>query len=221
MTNFRQFLTRERAILMGCIGLALGFWVLNRLSTKFRKTMPVRIEYFTPTGKALRTMPPQSASVSWQGTGWDLLTGSDPHIDLTVENDSIQTFYLRSNASQQLGNDVISVSPEQITVEIEDIATKTVNIQAVALLSFAKGFDLADSIEISPSTVSIQGAKSVLEAIDYVKTDTLRFEKLNNSVSTNIILADNPILTFGQKKVKARLSIEQFTGKNLVCSLTC
>jgi hypothetical protein len=218
--GFRQFLTRERAVLMVCIGIALCFWVLNRLSTKFRKTTPVRLEYFTPMGKALRMTPPQYANVSWQGTGWDLLTGSEPRIALTVETDSIQTFYLRTIAAQQLGNDVFSVSPEQITVEIEDIATKNVPVEAVANLSFWKGFDLADDIQLTPSVISVEGAKSVLENLNSLKTDTLRFQKLKDTVITSIKLAAIPILKFSKTEVSAQLAVEQFTEKSLFVPLT-
>jgi hypothetical protein len=218
--RFQNFLTRERAVLMVCIGIALCFWVLNRLSTKFRKTTPVRLEYFTPLGKALRTTPPQYANVSWQGTGWDLLTGSEPRIALTVETDSIQTFYLRTIAAQQLGNDVFSVSPEQITVEIEDIATKNVPVEAVAALSFWKGFDLADDIQLTPSVITVEGAKSVLENLNSLKTDTLRFQKLKDTIETTIKLAVIPILKFSKSEVSAQLAVEQFTEKSLFVPLT-
>ena len=218
--GFRQFLTRERAVLMVCIGIALCFWVLNRLSTKFRKTTPVRLEYFMPMGKALRFIPPQYANVSWQGTGWDLLTGSEPRIALTVETDSIQTFYLRTIASQQLGNDVFSVSPEEITVEIEDIATKTLPVEAVTALSFGKGFDLADDIQLDPAVITVEGAKSVLDNLISLKTDTLRFQKLKDTVEIKVKLAAIPILKFSKTEVSALLAVEQFTEKSLFVPLT-
>jgi YbbR domain-containing protein len=218
--RFQKFLTRERAVLMVCIGIALCFWVLNRLSTKFRKTTPIQLEYFTPMGKALRMTPPQYANVSWQGTGWDLLTGSEPRIALTVETDSIQTFYLRTIAAQQLGTDVFSVSPEQITVEIEDITTKSVPVEAVTALSFWKGFDLADDIQFTPSVIAVEGAKSVLENLNSLKTDTLRFQKLKDTVVTTIKLAAIPILKFGKNEVTAQVAVEQFTEKSLFVPLT-
>jgi YbbR domain-containing protein len=218
--GFRQYLTRERAVLMACIGIALCFWVLNRLSTKFRKTTPVSLEYFTPTGKALRFTPPQYANVNWQGTGWDLLIGSAPRLALTVETDSIQTFYLRTIAAQQLGNDVFSVSPEQITVEIEDISTKTVMVEAVAHLSFWKGFDLSDDIQLTPSVITVEGAKSVLDNLNSLKTDTLRFQKLKDTIETSVKLVTSPILKFSRTEVTARLAVEQFTEKSIFVPLT-
>ena len=218
--NFRQFLTRERAVLMVCIGIALCFWVLNRLSTKFRKTTPIRLEYFTPSGKALRWTPPQYANVNWQGTGWDLLTGSKPRVALTVESDSIQTFYLRTIVAQQLGNEVLSVSPEQITVEIEDIMTKRIPIEAVTQLTFGKGFDLADDIELTPSVITVEGAKSVLENLNSLKTDTLRFQKLKDTIETSIKIFTSPILKLSQNEVSVRLAVEQFTEKSIFVPLT-
>lgn len=213
--QIRVFLTRERAVLMVCIGAALVFWIMNRLSTQFKRTTFVRLEYVVPSGRALSVAPPQTAQVTWQGSGWDLMTGRDPHIFLTAENDSLQSFSMRAVISAQLGIEVLGVAPEQITVELEESAARSVPIVVVSALSFAKGFDLADEIQLTPSVVTVEGPRSVVEQLNFIKTDTLKFDKLKDTLVTKARLVANPIFKFSRTEVEARLAVEQFTEKSL------
>ena len=71
--KFQKFWTRDRAVLMACIGIALCFWFLNKLSASFRTVKAVKIDYKIPFGKVFSLPPPQYVTVTMQGTGWDLL----------------------------------------------------------------------------------------------------------------------------------------------------
>ena len=215
LPNFRQFLTHERAMLMVCIGIALCFWVLKRLSTPFKKTIPVKLEYVVPTGKALSAVPPQYAQVTWQGTGWDLLTGHEQRVFVKIGTDSVQTISLRNLMVQQFGNDVIGVSPEAMTIALEEAQTVSVPIQAIAKVTFLKGYDFADSIELTPSVIGVEGPRSAIERLRFIQTDTLYFDKLKDSATTKIKLNENPLFKFNTTEIRAKIRAEQFTEKSL------
>lgn len=215
MPNFRQFVTHERAVLMVCIGIALFFWVLNRLSKSFRKMVPIRLEYVIPSGKALSAVPPQYAQVTWQGTGWELLAGYEQRVFIQIDKDSIQTVWLKNLMVQQFGNDVIGVSPEQVTIGLEEAQRKTVSIEAVASMSFANGYDLADSIQLTPSVIEVEGPRSAIERLIRIQTDTLHFEKLKDSVITKIRLRENLLFKLSNNIIQAKIITEQFTEKSL------
>ncbi len=213
--NFRQFLTHERAVLMACIGIALFFWVLNRLSNSFKKNIPIKLEYVLPSGRALSVEPPQYAQVYWQGTGWDMLSGYEQRIFIQVGNDSIQRFSLKDLMVQQFGNDIINVSPEQMTVFSEISKTISVPVQAITKINFMKGYDLADSIELTPSVIEVEGPRTAIDQLIFIQTDTLRFEKLKDSVVTKIKLRQNPLFKMNMTEIKAKIKTEQFTEKLL------
>lgn len=215
MPNFRQFLTHERVVLMACIGIALFFWVLNRLSNSFKKNIPIKLEYVVPAGRTLSVIPPQYAHVMWQGTGWDMLAGYEQRIFIQVGNDSIQRLTLKDLMVQQFGNDIISVSPEQLTVFSEMSKTVSVPVQALAKIDFVKGYDFADSIELIPSVVEVEGPRTAIDRLTFVQTDTLRFEKLKDSVTTKIKLRPNPLFKLKTTEVIAKIKTEQFTEKLL------
>ena len=213
--NFRQFVTHERAVLMACIGIALCFWVLNRLSNSFRKTIPIKLEYVIPAGKALSVAPPQYAQVTWQGTGWDMLTGHEQRLFIQVGNDSFQRFSLKDLIVPQLGNDIIAVSPEQVSIFVEESKTASVRVEAVANISFVKGYDLVDSIELTPSVIDVEGPRSLVERLLSIQTDTLRFEKFKDSVLTKIKLREPPLFKLNTTVIQAKIRSEQFTEKSL------
>ena len=211
--NIRQFLTHERVVLMACIGIALFFWVLNRLSNSFKKNIPIKLEYVIPSGKSLSVVPPQYAQVMWQGTGWDMLAGIEQRIYIQVGNDSIQRISLKDIMVQQFGNDITGVSPEQITVFSEPSKTVTVPVRALTKIDFAKGFDLVDSIELTPSVIEVEGPRTAIDRLIYIQTDTLRFEKLKDSVVTKIKLLQDPLFKLKMTEIKAKIKTEQFTEK--------
>lgn len=213
--SFRQFLTHERAVLMACIGIALFFWVLNRLSNSFKKNIPIKLEYVVPSGRALSVVPPQYAQVMWQGTGWDMLAGYEKRIFIQVGNDSIQRISLKDIMVQQFGNDIMGVSPEQMTVFSEPSKTVSVPVQAIARIDFAKGYDLADSIELTPSVIEVEGPRTAIDRLISIQTDTLRFEKLKDSVVTKIKLRQDPLFKLKTTEIKAKIKTEQFTEKLL------
>ncbi len=215
LSNLRQFVTHERAVLMACIGIALFFWVLNRLSNSFNKTTPIKLEYVVPFGKTLSFVPPQYAQVTWKGTGWDMLTGREQRISIQLNNDSSQNFSIKSLIAPHFGNDIIAVSPEQITVSIENAKTVSVRVEAVTQISFVKGFDLADSIELTPSVIAVEGPQSLIDRLISIQTDTLRFFKFKDSVITKIKLQAPPLFKLNTTEIVAKIRAEQFTEKSL------
>jgi hypothetical protein len=216
---FRNYLTRERVVLLVCMGFATMFWLLNRLSTRYKKLMPVRVEYVLPAGKALRFAPPQYIDVTWQGTGWDLISNAKPRIVLMLDTDRIQYFAMRSVVSQQLGNDALGVSPEQINVQLDKAETKLVPLKPNANLTFIKGFDLAGDIILTPSVLRVTGPRSVMDELKYLETDTLKFDQLKDTLLTKAKVSTNLIFELTQNTFDATIPVEQFTEKSLFIPL--
>jgi hypothetical protein len=213
--NTKAFWTRDRAVLMSCIGIALCFWFLNRLSSSFRQTKSIRLDYVLPKGKAFSVPPPQYVQVTMQGTGWDMLLGSNQNIPLALNRDAVQIFPLKNLIIQNLGNELVSSNVEQIIVQLEDAVTGTFPIEAITNITFAKGFDLAQDIELTPSVVTVIGPKSILENLESIKTDTLKAVNLSEKKTGKINLHYNPILQYSISEVEAHMQAEQFTEKSM------
>jgi hypothetical protein len=208
-------MTQDRAVLMICIGIALVFWFLNKLSTSYRQTQSLKINYVLPKGKAFSSPPPQYISATFQGTGWDLLFGRNESITVQMTNDSLQFYSLRNLLIQQLGAEVVGVNIDQVTMQVEDAVSKTVPIQPISNLSFAEGYDLSEDILLTPSVVTVAGPRSVISTLLAIKTDSLNFNKIKDSVMTTVHLAQHPLLRYEIQEVKAIIRVEQFTEKSM------
>jgi hypothetical protein len=213
--KMKAFWTRDRAVLMSCIGIALCFWFLNRLSSSFRQTKSIRLDYALPKGKAFSVAPPQYVQVTMQGTGWDMLLGSNQSIALTLNTDAVQIYPLKNLIIQNLGNELVSSNVEQIIIQLEDAVTGTFPIEALTNITFAKGFDLAQDIELNPSVVTVVGPKTVLENLETIKTDTIKAVNLSEKKTQKINLVYNPILQFNIAETEAHIQAEQFTEKSM------
>jgi hypothetical protein len=211
----QQFWTKDRAVLMVCIGIALCFWFLNKLSASFRKTIPIQIEYSLPNGKTFNAAPPSNVMVTLQGTGWDMLIERSERVFLNLNEDSVQVFPMRSIVSQHLGTEVAGINMEQLTLEIEDAVSKSVPIQANVLISYEKGYDLAENIILNPAAVTVTGPKNLIDNLLAVKTDTLKIQNFKGELSKKISLMPHPILKYAVQEVQALLKAEQFTEKSM------
>lgn len=214
--KFREFWTKDRAVLVTCIGIALCFWLLNKLSTSFTKSFPVKIEYNLPNGKALSSIPPQYAMVTVKGTGWDILSSNtDLKITLDLNTDSTQMFSLRNAFMQTTYSEVVTINPDIITLGIEEAVSKQVPIQALKQITFEKGFDYSEDIQLNPSNLKIYGPKSFINNITAIRTDTIKALNLKEQLVQKIRLIPHPILKYDISETEATIKVEQFTEKSM------
>jgi hypothetical protein len=213
--KIKEFWTKDRAVLMVCIGIALSFWFLNKLSASFRKTIPIKVEYNLPKSKTFSTAPPQYLMVTLQGTGWDMLSERQEQIFLNLNEDSTQVFPMRNIVSQHLGTEIVGINMEQLTLTIEEAITKTLPIQANYDLTYDRGYDLAENIQLTPAFVNVTGPKALIDNLLNIKTDTLKYQNLKGEVTLKIGLSLHPILKYNVTEVQALLKAEQFTEKSM------
>jgi hypothetical protein len=212
--KFKVFWTKDRAIFMACMGIALCFWILNKMSTSYRKIKTIAIEYAVPNGKALKTPPPQYVTATMQGTGWDLIAGNNIKGYITLTEDSIQAFSYKDILAQQIGGDVVAATPDFITFELEDAVSKTVPIEVVTQLSFEPGYALSEKVELTPSVVTVNGPRTILEGLQSIKTDTLKILRMKGEKTQNIRLMRYPLFTYKITETQAHVRVEQYTEKS-------
>jgi hypothetical protein len=71
--KFQLKIREDRAILLICIGIALVFWLLVKLSQTYSTVRPVKFEFQIPENETLSNAPPEDMTVEIEGTGWDLM----------------------------------------------------------------------------------------------------------------------------------------------------
>lgn len=225
--DFRQ----DRAILMICIGIALIFWLLVKLSQTYTSDKAVELSFRTPEDLAFREAPPQDVMIELEGTGWDLLFEYFASSAVPLQYDLVDRRELvlsrnslRSDLQDQLFSGdlrITDINYDRIELVLEDRVTRRVPIRLRARLTFAPEHQLRRPVGLSPDSVAVTGPVSLLDSIAYWPTDSLVMTSLKSSLKTDVSLKKPPReISLDPRSVQAIISTEQFTQKSLFVPLT-
>ena len=215
---------------MICIGIALIFWLLVKLSQDYATVRPVVLDLKVPAEKALAAFPPTDLTAQIQGSGWDLMfdyfqNGQvELHYELgEADQLSLNRNRLRNDIFEALSSNDLSVGElnyETINFHLEPKVTERVPIDFHYALSFADGHQLQDSVHIEPDSVDVTGPASLVEDIEEWSTDSLILVDLKSSQQRLLALEPSPPeLTLSTYTVEASIQVEQFTEKSLFVPL--
>lgn len=215
---------------MICIGIALLFWLLTKLSKTYPAEKEVTLRINTPEGKTFVEQPPQTLLVKLEGRGWELMFDyfTSPKIILRYdlsqsELSELSETRLRTDISRRIafGNIGISeLNTGDINLVLEDEDKKRVPIVLRDSITFAPGYHLTKPVQLKPDSVTLTGPITALSNIDYWSTDSIAFTNLKNSVTLMIALAEPPSgISLKPQEVEASIQVEQFTEKSFFIPL--
>jgi YbbR domain-containing protein len=161
-------------------------------------------------------MPPREARVTVQGDGWDLLALSRTTPPLEVDAREAEVDVYRAAAeSNRLpqGVTVQSVAPTSLTLDLEPRITRTLSVRLRADIDAASLYDILAEPSVSPDTVVVSGARSIVNALRYWPTQRVVLEGLNESVREYIPLSDTleGLLTTSVEAVELTVPVALFT----------
>lgn len=108
---------------------------------------------------------------------------------------------------------VLEISPVIFEYEIDKTVTKKVPIKPNVKINFAENYDLVSDILLTPDEVEISGPASILQSINYVETDSVVFNNVNEKIVSEVNLkavngisfsADKCIIEFDVQKIVER-----------------
>ena len=227
---FRIQLKEDRAILLICMGIALIFWLLVKLSQTYQTQRPISFELEIPQEKALTELPPADMVAELEGSGWDLLFDyfSHPTVSLVYDMQDVSRLHLnrgqlRNDIAHELRtNDikVLEINYDNVLLELEDRNSKTVPIIIQRRLSFDPEHHLKAPIGLKPDSVRISGPNSLIDSIHFWPTDSLILKNLKSS-STVILHLQQPNreVLLSANMVEAKIEVEPFTEKTMYVPL--
>lgn len=231
INNVTFTIQEDRAILMVCIGIALVFWLLVKLSGQYYMEKKVNIAYSIPEEKTFSKMPPDDMTARISGSGWDLLFSyfSTPEITLYYNLSEASSLnltrgQLRSDLMRELSAkdlNVVELNYDQLDAPLEEKMKKKVPVKLNAAFNFAAQYRLQDTIQLIPDSVSLVGPKSLLEQQAYWETDSLLLDDLKGNLVKSIPLRKvPPELEINQEVVEVNIEVEQITEKSIFVPLT-
>jgi len=211
-------------IVIGAALFAALLWVIVNMRDQYQTTIvvPLVLEDI-PAGKAIQTPVPRRLFLRCTSDGWRLaamtLRGDVRCVldvnSLPANQPALTLKDITERLNLPYGIQPITMRPESLYVRLDRTAQKKIPVTLDYQLSFKDGYGLVGSPVVTPESVQVEGAETVLKAISTWKTAYTRFENLKASVETDVMLADTSAYTlrFLPAQVRVRVNIQPFAEK--------
>lgn len=196
-----------------CVLLSFVLWLSLSLQEQRMVTVdfPVVLEEL-PDGQALVERPPSTVSVKLQGTGLDLLAllFDPPSVEAEANQGRVD---VREALTLPQANDaqIEAVTPSVIEVATDERIERRLPVQSRLRIRTASSHELVDEPTVTPDSITVFGAKSIVESLSSWPTDSLVLEDVRDTVRTRVSLADS--LTGLVDRTVDRVDVEVRAGK--------
>lgn len=196
------------------IFFAVLLWLLVAMANEFQITMSIPLVIDNMKESETIAYPKPEISATIQGTGWQLLLlyftpTLKYHLSMNDINGTIITNEKLSQRMYHSGEiKILSVFPNSITLSTERKIQKTVPIIPTANLEFYEGYGGIGKITALPESVTISGAKSLVEKIQSWKTQPLTLSNIKSNVEQEVKFIDSLDNEIVLNKYSAILSLE-------------
>lgn len=197
-------------------------WVFVSLSEEYFATLkfPVKIAGIAEN-KSLSSQSVDEVQLNLKGQGWQLaqLTfGLSPDFIINSKNNlGEQTVPLRneieSNSWLSSSIQVLSINPEKIIFNIENITQKKVKIEPDIDLEFKPNYGLVSDITVSPDSVIIRGPESLITKIGKVFTEKKEFKDSDRNVLESISLEKINFVEMSQEQTAIKFDVQKIVDK--------
>ncbi|MDB5148417.1 MAG: YbbR-like protein [Mucilaginibacter sp.] len=220
---------RRLSVFFTCLSLAVIAWIFTTLSDplpyKVKKVLTFRN---APQRRAFHSLQPDTVDATIQGTGWQMLfsrinSDSKP---LTVDLRSLETRnYVvidstqlkQINIGKDAANRILSIDPDTLYFDFSNRVIKKVPVQLVMGIGYQKQFAVSGNITVRPAYVTVSGPIERLKEITSWKTDSLKFDNVNETINTRVNLkpSNEGNLNVYPRSVQAIIPVDEFTEKTL------
>lgn len=178
-------------VLLVCFGMSLGLWFLLTLGRTHEASVPARIRITDlPSNRALSVMPPDQVLLRVEGTGYALLSLLARTPDLPVSASSDEVDLLMAAPVLPAGIRMRNVQPRFVRITTEERITRRVPIVAQTDIDLASMYDLAGTPRLTPDSITVSGARSILQNLSSWPTQVQAFENVRGDISTELPLSD-------------------------------
>ncbi|MGQ1784962.1 MULTISPECIES: CdaR family protein [unclassified Saccharicrinis] len=213
--------------------LSTGLWFLNALRKEYTTTIsyPVKYEDF-PKDFILLGKPQNKLQLKIKSLGYGILPY---HIGKILDPEPLNVSSFRrirsgskygayiptremlNDISNKLSNGVelIEIYPDTLYVFFEKKESKKVAVVFDSKLSFEQQFYQSGRITVIPDSVEVAGPASLVDSVDFIKTESKSYEGLKDSLVRNVALEQLNNIEVRPNRVVVNIPVEAFTQKNL------
>ncbi|MFZ0454647.1 MAG: hypothetical protein WCE54_19875 [Ignavibacteriaceae bacterium] len=198
-------------------------WVSISLSNDYYATFKIPLELVNfPEGYTIGSKIPNYISVKLKGEGWKLAAlklGRETDYVVSAGNETGKRFinlynYLVDNQWLSSDIEVIDISPDTLSYDVEKIASTRAEIVPNLSLNFKPGFGLATPMIIKPETTTVFGPSSKIKNMRAVTTQRLSLNNLDDKTDEKVPLEKIPEMNFSNNNVNIILDVQKIVDKN-------
>lgn len=220
---------KKTHVIIASIVLSILVWLSVSMNNQYSVAVKVPFRVIgLQKNIALANPVPRTISVRVRGTGWQLAssflsTGSS--IDFDASNLERKRILLTGKElaySLDLGSsaEVLNFTPDSILISFDTVITKRIPLLSRVEVAPRDGFMIGGEPFLNPDSVTISGARRLLDRIDYWFTDPKRFKNVINSIDTKVSLVDSltGLVELDVKQAEVKIDVEQIaenTYKNV------
>lgn len=199
-------------------------WIYINLNQSYSIDITVPLKVKLSGRQALSSELPSQVEMNIRGKGWDLLTimlakNISYNLDLTgyKKDTKLSTLQaVKELISIPSGVSVMYVYPDTLDIKFDNIQEKTVKIKNNITVIPKDGFIIIGSPKITPDSVKIIGASSIISKIKSIGTEYKTFSEMNSSFSKTVYLLDTltNLLNIEPKSITISYQIELAAEKD-------
>ncbi len=233
LIKFSKSERRRISLFFICLTFAVGAWLFFALSNRYVYQVRTLVRFVEfPENKAFHSLQSDTVKLQVEGTGWQLLFSKlriNPRsVDVNLQELKKQNFISLSdqlaNINQQFASTqkVVYVQPDTLYFDFSSRAVKKIPIMLIYNIKFKGQYGISDSVKLNPAYVTVTGPLEELALINTWKTDTLKLEDVNGSISTKISLKrpSKANINIYPAVAEVRILVDEFTEKAVEVPVT-
>lgn len=231
-----QELRKDRNALIFLVFLFLStcFWILNALSKDNYSTelkYPIKFSNDHPN-ELIKGNRRRDLTLRVKGGGFSILnyqinenflayTIDLSHLDRVKFKESegviISTKDYLNDIEGKLatGISLVEILPDTLFIPMVEKVSKKVAVQLNAEIKFDQQCQLSGDIILIPDSIQVSGPKNILDTLAALKTKSLVFENLKDTLVRNIGIEEVDWLELAEKRVIVKIPVEPFTETSL------
>ncbi len=233
--SFREFHWREAFTFCAFVLLASGFWLMQSLKQEYEIELSVPIRYRNiPPSIHFSEDRPEKLIIKVKDRGNVLLNYSlgrtlapieinmknlplDQKEKVLVSKQNIEADLLKQLIST---TSLISFAPREIRVSYGKLISREVPVVFAGKVQPDAGFQVSDSIRITPATVKVYASQGAFDSISVLKTAYAEW-KTNQRIVQKVKVIAPKGANVEPAEVTVTIPVEEYTEKTLSIPIIC